>query len=153
MLSPGDQLPKFNLPDQSGREKKFTDLAGPKGLVLFVYSKDNTSGCTAEASEFQELLGRFGQAGYGVAGLSRDKVPSHAKFAEKLGLSYGILADPECVLLKALGAWGEKKLYGKVSEGPLRGTFVADGRGKLVKVYPKVKAKGHAAAVLAELAS
>ena len=86
-----------------------------------------------------------------MAGLSRDSVASHAKFAAKLGLGYSLLADPETSLIQALGAWGEKKLYGKVSQGPIRSTFIANQSGKLVKVYPKVKAKGHAAIVLGEL--
>lgn len=77
---------------------------------------------------------------------------SHAKFAQKLGLAYPLLADPELALIKALGAWGAKKLYGKQSEGALRSTFVFDAKGKLIKAYPKVKAAGHAAQVLADLA-
>lgn len=84
--------------------------------------------------------------------MSRDKVASHAKFAGKLGLKYSILADPDTEFLQALGAWGQKKLYGKVSQGPIRSTFVAAPGGKLLKVYPKVKAKGHAEQVLADLA-
>lgn len=87
-----------------------------------------------------------------MAGLSRDKVASHAKFSDKLGLKYSLLADPDTGLIQALGAWGEKKLYGKVSQGPIRSTFVAGPDGKLLKVYPKVKAKGHAEQVLADLA-
>lgn len=151
MLETGDKLPKFKLPDQSGEPKTFKDLAGPKGLVLFVYSRDNTSGCTAEASEFQAELKKLEAKGYGVVGLSRDSVASHQKFAVKLGLGYSLLADPETSLLQALGAWGEKKMYGKASQGAIRSTFVADKSGKLSKVYPKVKAKGHAALVLEEL--
>ncbi|BEQ13553.1 hypothetical protein FAK_06190 [Desulfoferula mesophila] len=86
-----------------------------------------------------------------MAGISRDKVASHAKFAEKLGLKYSLLADPETELMQALGAWGEKKMYGKVSQGAIRSTFVADATGKLSTVYPKVKAKGHAEKVLEDL--
>ena len=86
-----------------------------------------------------------------MAGLSRDKVASHQKFADKLGLKFSLLADPETGLLKDLGAWGEKKLYGKVTQGPIRSTFVADAQGKLIRVYPKVKAKGHAQQVLEDV--
>ena len=153
MLSQGDKLPKFNLPDQSEMAKTFQDLVGKKGLVLFVYSKDNTSGCTNEASEFQAKLTNFRRRGYNVAGLSKDTAASHAKFAAKLGLKYSLLADSELGLLQALGAWGEKKLYGKVSQGAIRSTFVADAKGKLITVYPKVKAKGHAEQVLADLSA
>lgn len=151
MLSPKDKLPDFELPDQSGIPKSFKELAGPNGLILFVYSKDNTSGCTAEAGEFQEKLASLKKLGFGLAGISKDSVQSHLKFADKLGLGYSLLSDPEAGLMQALGSWVEKKRGGKVSMGALRSTFVADGRGEIVMVYPKVKAKGHAAAVLADL--
>lgn len=87
-----------------------------------------------------------------MAGLSRDKVASHAKFAEKLGLKYSLLADPEIGLMQALGSWGEKKSYGKVTQGPIRSTFVVSASGKVLQAYPKVKAKGHAEQVLGDLA-
>lgn len=86
-----------------------------------------------------------------MAGLSRDKVASHAKFAEKLGLKYPLLADPETGLMQALGAWGEKKMYGKATQGAIRSTFVVSASGKLREVYAKVKAKGHAEKVLGDL--
>lgn len=153
MLEAGDKLPKFKLPDQGGKDQALADLARKKGLVLFVYSKDNTSGCTAEAAEFQERLTKFRRRGYEVVGLSRDKVASHQKFVEKLGLKYPLLADPETGLLKALGAWGEKNIRGEATQGPVRSTFIADAKGKVLKVYPKVKAKGHAEEVLQDLAA
>jgi peroxiredoxin Q/BCP len=90
--------------------------------------------------------------GYGVAGVSKDSQKSHAKFAAKLQLTYPLLVDEEKRLMTDLGAWGEKKLYGKVSMGAIRSTFVSDSKGKLIKVYPKVKAKGHAEQVLDDLA-
>lgn len=93
----------------------------------------------------------FASLGWGLAGLSKDGVKSHANFAAKQGLSLPLLADPETAALQALGAWAEKKSYGKVSMGAVRSTFVAGSDGVLVRVYPKVKAKGHAAAVLADL--
>jgi peroxiredoxin Q/BCP len=86
-----------------------------------------------------------------VAGLSKDSQQSHAKFADKLGLAYPLLADVEKRLMTELGAWGEKKMYGKVGMGAIRSTFISDAKGKLIKVYPKVKAKGHAEQVLGEL--
>ena len=86
-----------------------------------------------------------------MAGLSRDKVASHAKFAEKLGLKYSLLADPETELMQALGAWGEKKMYGKVTQGAIRSTFVVSASGRIQAVYPKVKAKGHAEQVLSDM--
>jgi len=86
-----------------------------------------------------------------VAGLSRDKVASHAKFAGKLGLKFPLLADPETGLMQALGAWGEKKMYGKVTQGAIRSTFLVSATGKVQEVYAKVKAKGHAEKVLSDL--
>lgn len=151
MLEQGQKLPQINLADQDGTMRGLADLAGPKGLVLFVYSRDNTSGCTTEASEFQAMLDEFTKAGFGVAGLSKDKAESHAKFAAKLELGYPLLADPETTTLQALGAWVEKKSKGKVSMGTQRSTFVAAPDGSLIKVYPKVKAAGHAQAVLDDL--
>lgn len=151
MLSQGDKLPKIGLPDQMGDKRTLKNLTGPKGLVLFVYSRDNTSGCSAEAAEFQERLAAFKKKGFSVAGLSKDSQQSHAKFADKLGLNYPLLADDDKRLMTELGAWGEKKLYGKASMGALRSTFISDAKGKLIKVYPKVKAKGHAEQVLGEL--
>lgn len=151
MIEIGTPLPGFSLPDQSGEEKTLADLAGPQGLVLFVYSKDNTSGCTAEAGEFQERLAGFAGLGYNLAGLSRDSVQSHVKFAAKLGLGYPLLSDPETGLHQSLGAWGSKKVKGEVKHGPVRSTVVTDAQGRVVKAYTKVKAKGHAQAVLEDL--
>lgn len=151
MLQPGDAIPPFKLPDQTGQERAFHDLRGAQGLVLYAYPKDNTSGCTTETQEFQEKLAAFQSQGFAVAGLSKDGVASHAKFAAKLGLGFPLLADPETGLLKALGAWGVKNMYGKQVEGTVRGTFVFDARGRLLRAYAKVKAQGHAAQVLQDL--
>ncbi len=153
MLAAGGFLPSFSLPDQSGAPRSLENLSGPRGLALFVYSKDNTSGCSSEAKEFQERLAAIKALGFGLAGLSKDSPASHAKFAAKLGLGYPLLADPELVLLKALGAWGEKIMYGKPAQGAMRSTLVCDPQGKLLKVYAKVKAAGHAQQVLEDLAS
>ncbi|MFZ5587356.1 MAG: peroxiredoxin [Thermodesulfobacteriota bacterium] len=152
-MQPGDKLPaKLSLPDQTGAPKSFGDLSLGQGLVIFVYARDNTSGCGAEAGEFQAKLADFVKLGYGVAGLSRDSAKSHAGFAQKLGLGYSLLSDPDLDLIKLLGAWGVKKMYGKESEGVVRSSYVFDAAGRLVKAYPKVKAQGHAAQVLADLA-
>ncbi len=152
-MRPGDLIPPFQLPDQSGRARAFADLSGPRGLVLYAYPKDHSSGCATETSEFQEELAQFTARGYGLAGLSKDGVASHAKFAAKLGLGFPLLADPQTGLLKALGAWGVKKMYGKETEGTVRSTYVFDAGGLLVRAYAKVKAQGHAARVLADLGS
>ena len=151
MIEPGKSAPRFSLPDQSGREKTYADLAGPRGLVLYVYPKDNTSGCTAEAQEFRDRVRLLNEKGFGLAGLSKDSVKSHEKFAAKHRLGFPLLSDPETGLIQALGAWGEKKMAGRTYQGTIRSTFVFDAKGKLIKAYPKVKAKGHAQQVLADL--
>lgn len=147
-----ENYPKLKLPDQSGAPKAFADLTGAKGLVVFVYAKDNTSGCATETAEFQARLAEFAKLGFGVAGVSRDSVKSHQGFAQKQGLSYPLLSDPGLELIKSLGAWGVKKMYGKEVEGAIRTTVVFDSQGRRLATYPKVKAQGHAARVLADLA-
>ena len=146
-----DRVPEFKLPDQSGQTLDFETLKGPKGLVLYVYPKDNTSGCTVEAEEFRDRADDLRKLGFGVVGLSRDSVASHEKFATKLGLNFSLLSDPKTDLIQSLGAWGEKKMAGKVSTGTIRSTFIFDPDGKLIKRYPKVKAKGHADSVISDI--
>ncbi|MFH1135718.1 MAG: peroxiredoxin [Pseudomonadota bacterium] len=151
MLEPGAKVPDFTLPDQTGTNRTLTDLTGTKGLVLYVYPKDNTSGCTLEAQEFRDNAEEFRKLGLETAGLSKDSVKSHANFSAKLQLGFPLLSDPETTLIQALGAWGEKKAYGRTSLGTVRSTFVLDANGRVRAVYPKVKAPGHAAQVLADL--
>lgn len=151
MLAVGERLPNFSLPDQTGREKAFAELCGPKGLVLYVYPKDNTPGCTREAEGFREALSALRAKGVSVVGLSKDSVGSHAGFCAKYALDFPLLSDPQLSLIKALGAWGRKKSYGKETEGVIRSTFVFDARGLLLKAYPNVKVDGHVAAVLNDL--
>jgi len=147
-MKEGSKIPAFSLMDQSGKEKKFADLAGKAGLVLYVYPKDNTSGCSLEAQEFKTLAPEFKKKGFAVAGISKDSVKSHCGFAEKYDLDFPLLSDPELKLISALGAYGEKKMYGKPVMGTIRSTFIFDAKGKLLKAYSGVKAAGHAAAVL-----
>lgn len=151
MLKEGSKIPEFKLPDQSGTEKTFNDLKGKKGLVIYAYPKDNTPGCTIEANDFSRLKEEFNNKGYAVAGISKDSVKSHCGFDEKHGLGFSLISDPELVLLKALGAYGEKKMYGKTVQGIIRSTFVFDSNGVLIKAYPSVKASGHAEAVLSDI--
>lgn len=151
MLEPGKTSPPFTLSDQTGAARTFAELTGPKGLVVYVYPKDNTSGCSLEAQEFRDRRAEFEALGFHVAGLSKDSVKSHRGFADKYDLDFVLLSDPDRTLIEGLGAWGEKKSYGKTTMGVVRSTFVFDARGKLIKVYPKVKAQGHAEAVLKDL--
>ncbi len=151
VLKAGDTFPAMALPDETGTKKKLGDLVGEKGLVLYVYPKDDTPGCTVEAQDFRDKVGAFGALGYRVAGLSKDGAASHCKFIEKYALTFPLLTDEGGEFLAAIGAYGEKNMYGKIVTGILRSTFVVDGKGKVVKAYANVKAKGHAEKVLADL--
>lgn len=151
MIDSGTKIPKFSLPDQSGDNKSFADLTGKNGLILYAYPKDNTPGCSIEAQEFNALIPAFKKLGFSVIGISKDSVKSHCGFTEKFALAFPLLSDPDRALLEPLGAWGEKKMYGKPVTGIIRSTFVFDAKGKAVKVYPNVKAKGHAEKVLTDL--
>lgn len=149
-LKPGDAAPDFRGTTDAGAEVSLADFAG-KTLVLYFYPKDDTPACTTEANEFTALAKAFAKKGAAVLGVSRDTVKSHCKFRDKYGLKVPLLSDPELTVQKAYGAWGEKNMYGKKVEGTLRSTFVIGPDGKLARVYPKVKAAGHAAEVLAGL--
>jgi peroxiredoxin Q/BCP len=141
---------EFCLPNQDGVEICLRDLKG-KWIILYFYPKDNTPGCTAEAKEFSELLEEFEQLDAAVIGISPDTPKKHCNFIEKHSLSVTLLSDEKKEVLKAYGAWGKKKMYGKEYEGVIRSTFIINPEGEIVKEYKKVKAKGHAAKVLEDL--
>ncbi len=136
--------------DENGEEISLRDAVLGKWTVLYVYPKDNTPGCTTEAKEFTELLPEFEELGFQVIGVSGDSVKSHIKFKEKHGLRIKLLSDPGAELIKALGAWGKKKRYGKEYEGVVRSTFIFNPNGEIVWQKTNVRAKGHAAKVLEE---
>ncbi|MGF1474141.1 MAG: peroxiredoxin [Geminicoccaceae bacterium] len=146
----GSELPDFTLPTDGGETLSKADLAG-KPFVLYLYPKDDTSGCTKEALAFQELYDRIGGAGAELLGLSKDSVKSHDKFKAKHGLTFPLLSDEEGGLVEALGAWVEKNMYGKKYMGIDRSTFLIDDRGVVRSVWRKVKVPGHAEKVVAEL--
>ena len=149
MLKEGDKAPDFSLESDSGRKLSLSDFAG-KTLVLYFYPRDNTPGCTREAQAFAAAHRAIERAGGAVVGVSRDSVKSHSGFRDKYGLPFPLLSDPDLVLHRAYGAWGEKTMYGKKVEGTLRSTFlVRDGR--VVRAYPTVKVDAHADEVLAFL--
>ena len=134
MLNVGDRAPDFTLSDDGGRQYSLSDFAG-KTLVLYFYPKDNTPGCTRQACAFGALYGQFKTLGAEVVGVSKDSAASHAKFRQKYSLPFIMLSDPEKSVHAAYGAMGEKKLYGKVTVGTIRTTYVIkDG----VIVYAKV---------------
>ena len=150
MLDIGKIAPDFTLPDKDGNERSLSDFRGKK-VVLYFYSKDNTSGCTRQANAFAALYDEFKAIGAEVIGISKDSAASHAKFAEKHSLPFVLLADPERQAIEAYGVWQEKKLYGKVSMGVVRTTFILDENGVILKIMPKVKPDTNAADVLAYL--
>jgi len=139
----GTLAPDFALPDQEGKFHRLSDYRG-RWVVLYFYPKDDTPGCTKEACGFRDRMGDLQALGAVVLGVSADDVESHKRFAEKYGLNFPLLADPERQAILAYGAWGKKNLYGKVYEGVLRQTFLIDPEGKIVKVWRKVSPEGHA---------
>ena len=150
MLEIGMKAPDFTLEDQNGNTVCISDFAGKK-VVLYFYPKDNTPGCTRQACAFAAAYEGFKAKDVAVIGISKDSVASHRKFAEKHGLPFVLLADPELQAIQAYGVWQEKKLYGKVSMGVVRTTFLIDEAGNIAKIMPKVKPDTNAAEILAEL--
>lgn len=138
MLEVGTKAPEFTLPDKDGNPVSLTDFAGKK-VVLYFYPKDNTPGCTRQACAFAGAYEEFEKINVVVIGVSKDSAASHQKFAEKHGLPFILLSDPELTAIQAYGVWQEKKLYGKVSMGVVRSTFVINENGMIEKVMPKVK--------------
>ena len=150
MLAIGTQAPDFTLPDQNGEMKSLEDFRGQK-VILYFYPKDMTAGCTKQACAFGELYPQFREKGAVVLGVSKDTVASHKRFEEKYGLPFTLLSDTEKTVIQAYDVWKEKKLYGKVSMGVVRTTFIIDEQGNIEKVMPKVKPDTNAAEIIAYL--
>ncbi len=150
MIEPGEPAPDFTLPDQDGRPLALRDLRGRR-VVLYFYPKDDTPGCTKQACGLRDEYSAFEERGAVILGVSPDSEASHEKFKTKYELPFTLLADPDHKVAEAYGAWGEKKMYGKTSQGIIRSTFVIDAEGKIAKVMPGVKPEGHAERVLAAL--
>ena len=146
-LKIGTPAPEFTLPDKDGKEVSLSDFRGQK-VVLYFYSKDNTSGCTRQANAFAALYDEFKEVGAQVIGISKDSSASHFRFAEKHSLPFVLLSDPERKTIEPYGVWQEKKLYGKVSMGVVRTTFIIDENGMIEKIMSKVKPDANAADVL-----
>jgi peroxiredoxin Q/BCP len=147
-LQAGDVAPAFKLPGAGGGHLSLAGLKGKK-VVLYFYPKDDTSGCTKEAIEFNALKDDFAEAGAVVVGVSPDGVKSHDKFREKYGLTFPLAADEDKETLNAYGVWIEKSMYGKKYMGVDRSTFLIDAKGRVARVWRKVKVPGHAEEVLA----
>ena len=147
MLEAGMKAPDFTLPDKDGNMITLSDFIGKK-VVLYFYPKDNTPGCTRQACAFAGAYEQFKDNDIVVIGISKDSVASHKKFAEKYELPFILISDKELVAIQDYGVWQEKKLYGKVSMGVVRTTFIIDENGNIEKVMPKVKPDTNAAEIL-----
>ncbi len=150
MLEVNTKAPDFTLQDKNGNSVSLSDFYGKK-VILYFYSKDNTPGCTRQACAFAKAYDEFKKDNIVVIGISKDSVASHQKFAEKYNLPFILLADPELLAIKAYDVWQEKKLYGKVSMGVVRTTYIINEQGVIEKVMPKVKPDTNAADILAYL--
>lgn len=147
MLQIGDKMPAFSVVDETGKTVTERDMFGRKTVIYF-YPKDSTPGCTAEACNIRDNHHSFLARGYQVFGVSKDSQASHVRFKEKYDLPFPLLSDPTTEMLQAFGAWGEKKLYGKITLGTLRKTFVFNEEGILERIIDKVDTKNHAAQIL-----
>ncbi|WP_125114617.1 thioredoxin-dependent thiol peroxidase [Agathobaculum sp. Marseille-P7918] len=151
MLEVGMKAPAFTLPDKEGNLVSLSDFLGRK-VVLYFYPRDNTPGCTRQACAFAQNYSAFEAKNVAVIGISKDSVASHLKFAQKHELPFILLSDPELQAIQAYDVWQEKKLYGKVSMGVVRTTYLINEEGVIEKVMPKVKPDTNAADILAYLA-
>lgn len=151
MLEVNRKAPDFTLSDKDGRQVSLSDFLGKK-VVLYFYPKDNTPGCTRQACAFAAAYEQFKEQDVVVIGISKDSTASHQKFAQKYDLPFILLSDPELQAIQAYDVWQEKKLYGKVSMGVVRATYIIDEQGNIEKVMPKVKPDTNAAEILDYLA-
>ncbi len=150
MVLVGDPAPEFSLPSDDGTMISLKDFRGKK-VVLYFYPKDDTPGCTKEACSFRDNLARVTTKGAVVVGVSRDDSSSHVKFKDKYHLNFPLLSDVTGKVTEAFGVWKKKNLYGREFYGIERTTFLIDERGRIAKVWPKVKVEGHTDDVLAAL--
>ena len=151
-LVAGQKAPAFALRgvDKAGKEREFRleDLFGEGALVVYFYPKDGTTGCTNEAIAFKDRFEEFARLGIQIIGVSPDSVESHARFQKKYSLPFPLLSDPNKEAARAWGAFGEKKRFGKVSEGIIRSSFLLDGSGTIKKAWRNVKIEGHIEQIL-----
>ncbi len=150
MLKAGEVAPEFELQSDSGDTVRLSDLRGKK-VILYFYPKDDTPGCVTEACEFRDHMPDMEREGALILGISPDSLKSHQKFKSKYELPFTLLADPDHAVAESYGAWGEKKMYGKVYQGILRTTYLIDEQGKIEQVFERVKPKGHSQQVLSAL--
>ena len=150
MVLEGEEAPNFTLEADDGRKVSLKDYRGKK-IVLYFYPKDGTPSCTRKAVEFRDIAEEFEKQGAKIMGVSKDTVKSHQKFKQKHNLPFTLLSDPEGKVLDLYGVWKKKTFYGRTFMGTERSTVLIDEKGKVMKVYRKVKAKGHAQVCLLDL--
>ncbi len=143
------KVPNFKLPSTSGDVLEISKVK--KNIILYIYPKDDTPGCTLESKDFSNLNSLFKKRKTVVLGISKDSISSHLKFKKKYKLKFNLLSDEKLVVIKKYGAWGKKKFLGKSYMGIIRSTFLISSKGKLIKVWSNVRVKDHAKEVLAEL--
>lgn len=143
MLEEGQLAPNFSLHNSEGSLVSLSDLKG-KNIVLYFYPKDMTKGCTDEACDFRDIYPEFENLNAQVLGISTDSVTSHVKFKEKYNLPFNLLSDENKEVVQKYGVWKEKSMYGKNYMGIERTTFIINDEGTIIKIFPKVKVKGHA---------
>ncbi len=148
-LQINDIAPSFKLNDADGKSYSLEQFRGKKG-VLYFYPKDDTPGCTKEACAFRDDYKVYTDNNIVIIGISKDNAASHREFAEKYELPFILLSDEDKKVMDAYGAWGEKNMYGKTFMGVIRKTFLIDEKGKIVKIYPRVRVNGHSEAILKE---
>ena len=151
-LDAGDRAPAFTLPDHDGAKVSLKDFAG-SFLVVYFYPADDTPGCTKEACQFNDNLRAFSKADVSVLGISPDGADKHVRFRIKYGLKFPLLSDPAHAVMERYGAWGEKTMYGRKTVGTIRSTFLVGPEGKIRRAWYHVRADGHAAKVLEEVAA
>jgi peroxiredoxin Q/BCP len=150
MLKAGDTAPDFKALSDAGNTVSLKDLRGKK-VILYFYPKDDTPGCTREACDFRDAIGRFAKKEAVVLGVSPDDVESHKKFKAKFDLPFPLLVDEDHKIAEAYGAWGEKSMYGRKFLGIIRSTFLIDEKGKIAEAFEKVKVDGHVDQLLGKL--
>ncbi|MEQ6901326.1 thioredoxin-dependent thiol peroxidase [Nocardioides sp. YIM 152588] len=150
-LAAGDAAPDFTLPDDQGNEVSLADVRKGGKVIVYFYPAAMTPGCTKQACDFTDSLDALQAAGYTVLGVSKDTPAKLAKFRERDGLTFPLLSDPDLDVHRAFGAFGEKKLYGKIVEGVIRSTFVVDTDGTIAVAQYNVKATGHVAKLRRDL--
>jgi peroxiredoxin Q/BCP len=141
-LEEGSKAPAFSLKDQTGKTVKLSEFKG-QPVVVYFYPKDDTPGCTKEACAFRDQQSELEKLGAIVLGISPDDQASHAKFSEKFSLNFPLLVDTDHKVAEKFGAWREKNMYGKISMGVQRSTFLIDSTGKVAKVWKRVQVDGH----------